>query len=126
MKSDTSSSATTRLASIKILRTIGDFFGALPSGLTEEDLIAPHKVVQLGRAPIRIDLLSGVSGAEFASAWKRRVKGKFGAVDVHYVSLDDLIVMKRAAGRDQDIADVAALLRAKDSLAHKRRPTRRG
>ena len=79
------------------------------------------RTIQLGRAPIRIDILAGVPGIEFAAAWRRRVKGKFGNANASYASLDDLIVMKRAAGREQDIADVTALLQAKAAIGERGR-----
>ena len=46
-------------------------------------------VIQLGVAPIRIDILSEVTGlADFESAWKNRVDGRFGSASTHYMGLD--------------------------------------
>lgn len=41
-------------------------FGAL--SITNEDLLDPHGVIQLGYPPMRIDLLNGISGVEFETA----------------------------------------------------------
>jgi hypothetical protein len=55
--------------------------------------------------------LSGIE--RFEVAWKRRVEARYGAVETHYLSLDDLISAKRSTGRDQDRADLEHLQRAK-------------
>jgi predicted nucleotidyltransferase len=98
----------------KTLAALREFFGGAELSYTVEDLIDPQWIVQLGVAPVRIDLLSEIPGfANFEAAWKNRVNAQFGAVNVHYLGLDDLIQAKEAAGRPQDRADVRVLQRAK-------------
>jgi hypothetical protein len=83
-------------------------------GLKIEDLTISGRIVQLGVAPTRIDILSRLAGPrDFASAWSSRVDAKFGDVDAHYLSLDDLIEEKEHAGRDQDRADLRSLRRVR-------------
>jgi len=67
------------------------------------------KIIMLGRPPHRIDLLIEISGVAFKDAYKRRENGILDDVPVGYISKEDLIQNKRAAGRDKDIADVKAL-----------------
>lgn len=98
----------------QVLAAIRSFFGGADLGFTVEDLLAPDLIVQLGVAPLRIDLLSKLAGdLSFRRAWDARVDSRFGAVDTHYISLEDLIHEKESAGRDQDRADLAALRLAK-------------
>lgn len=98
----------------RLLTAIRDFFGGADLGFTVEDVTELDTVLQLGVAPVRIDLLSSLSGIEgFEQAWGRREEGRYGSVDTHYLSLDDLIAAKRSAGRDQDRADLQHLDRAK-------------
>jgi predicted nucleotidyltransferase len=97
----------------RVLVAIRNFLGS-DLGLTVEDLTAPGRIVQLGVAPSRIDLLSRLaSRRDFASAWTSRVDAKFGDVDAHYLSLEDLIQEKESAGRDQDRADLRSLRKAR-------------
>jgi hypothetical protein len=97
----------------RVLAALRDFLGS-DLGLKIEDLTTPGRMVQLGVAPSRIDLLSRLAGPrDFASAWKARVDAKFGDVDAHYLSLDDLIEEKESAGRDQDRADLRSLRRVR-------------
>lgn len=97
----------------RILAAIRDFLGT-DLGVTVEDLSTPGRIVQLGVAPTRIDLLSRLAGGlDFDAAWMKRTDAKFGEVDAHYLSLDDLIQEKESAGRDQDRADLRSLRRAR-------------
>jgi predicted nucleotidyltransferase len=97
----------------RVLTALRDFLGS-DLGLKVEDLTAPGRIVQLGVAPSRIDLLSRLASLrDFASAWESRVDAKFGDVDAHYLSLDDLIEEKESAGRDQDRADLRSLRRVR-------------
>jgi hypothetical protein len=99
----------------RALDAIRAFFGGEDLGYTIEDLADPRWVVQLGVAPVRIDLLSQLSGIEsFEAAWQNRVDATFGSVAAHFLGLDDLIRTKLAVDRDQDRADVRVLRRAKD------------
>ena len=66
-------------------------------------------VVQLGRPPNRIDLLTSIDGVEFPDAWRRKVDGKLDDIPVSFISKEDLLVNKRATGRPQDLADIAGL-----------------
>ena len=95
------------------LAALRDFFGGGDLGYTVTDLTDPRWIIQLGVAPVRIDLHSAVPGCpSFPTAWKRRVEARFGSVKAYYLGLADLIRDKEAAGRAQDQADVHVLRRA--------------
>jgi hypothetical protein len=84
-------------------------FGAPLAGLSEADFSAEGYYYQMGVSPSRIDLLMGVSGIQFDKAWQRRVEYLFDDLPVFFISRDDLIATKRAAGRPQDLIDAEAL-----------------
>ena len=87
-------------------------FGAPLMGLTESDLQTPGVGLQIGVEPGRIDVLTSVSGVRFEDAWPRKVQANFAeGLRCDVIGLDDLLQNKRAAGRPQDLADVAALER---------------
>jgi len=50
-----------------------------------------------------------VKHEEFADAYPRRITATFGEVVVPIIDRSSLVVNKRAAGRPQDLADVANL-----------------
>lgn len=92
----------------KILKTLTDF-GFKSISLISKDFQEPDQIIQLGVAPVRIDLLTSIGGIDFSSAWKNRVIGNYGLVSANFISKTDLIKNKRAVGRPQDIADVEKL-----------------
>lgn len=99
---------------LAILDALRDFFGGADLGYTVADLIDPRWIIQLGTAPIRIDLISDIPGCDsFERAWGRRVEAQFGATPTNYIGLEDLISTKEASGRAQDLADAKVLVRAR-------------
>jgi hypothetical protein len=91
-----------------ILRALGQFgLGSLD--LTVEDFTVPDKVVQLGVAPVRIDIVTSITGVSWEEAAVGQVKGKFGDVPVNYLGRKEFIRNKRALGRKKDLADIEAL-----------------
>jgi hypothetical protein len=98
----------------RALAAMRGFFGGVDLGYRAEDLTDPQWIIQLGVAPVRIDLHAGVSGLErFDVAWKNRAEAQFGSVPTHYLGREDLIRTKEAADRPQDRADVRVLQRAR-------------
>ena len=86
-------------------------FGAPLMGLVPADLAIPGVGLQIGVPPIRVDILTKLSGVEFEAAWPDRVMKSFAeGLPCPVVGLDALLANKRAAARPQDVADVAALV----------------
>jgi hypothetical protein len=71
-----------------------------------KDLLEPGVVVMMGRPPNRIDLLTSISGREFADCWERRTHETFDGMALPMIALEDLLINKRASGRPKDLADV--------------------
>jgi hypothetical protein len=86
-------------------------FGAPVSalGISEADLSQPGTVVQIGLPPRRIDVLTDITGVEFAGAWPQRVAHQVAGRDVPFIGRAHLLANKRAAGRAKDQADAEAL-----------------
>ena len=89
-------------------------FGAPLSGLTEDDFMKEGYFYQMGVPPVRIDVLMGIPGLEFRTAWKHRVEVDFDGILIPFISRKDLITVKRASGRPQDMIDVRNLLQSGD------------
>lgn len=83
-------------------------FGAPLSDLSARDF-ATSGFFQMGRPPVRIDVLMNVDALEFAEAWEKKRPGDFDGVEVNYLSREDLIKNKAASGRPQDLIDLEAL-----------------
>jgi hypothetical protein len=91
-----------------VAAAVGDFgFDGL--GLKEADFRGTETIIQLGRAPNRIDLLTSAAAISFEEAWKTRVEARLDGLPVWVISKDLLVQNKLAAGRPQDLADAAKL-----------------
>jgi predicted nucleotidyltransferase len=84
-------------------------FGAPLEGLTPKDFSEEGFFFQMGVPPVRVDILMGIPGVQFDKCWERRVEVDFDELKVKFISKEDLIVSKRAAGRPQDLIDVDLL-----------------
>jgi len=84
-------------------------FGFGSVGLTAADFAEEGKVVQLGVPPVRVDLITSITGVSWEQARSGRVKGQFGDLTAHYIGRDEFIANKRALGRKRDIADLEAI-----------------
>ncbi|MBC6992835.1 nucleotidyltransferase [Neolewinella lacunae] len=97
----------------KLLEAIRAFgFGEL--NLKVEDFMTPENIVQLGYEPYRIDLLVDVEGVDFEACFERRNEAKLDGTSVKFLSLQDLIIAKKKAGRLQDLADAEQLQKISD------------
>jgi hypothetical protein len=92
----------------RVLDALRDF-GAALHGTTLNDLSQPGFALQLGVAPIRIDILTSITGVEFDDAWPERLQTIFAGEPVSVLSRQHLIQNKVATGRSQDVADVERL-----------------
>ena len=86
-------------------------FGAPLRGITPEDFQDPKMFLQIGVAPVRVDILVGLPGVSAEEAWKHRTRSRYGKTPIHVLGLAELIKAKKATGRPQDRLDLAKLLR---------------
>jgi hypothetical protein len=92
----------------RVIAALDEFgFGSL--GLTAEDFAEPGKVVQLGVAPVRIAIVTSLTGVSWDEVRAGRTTGAFGDQTVHYLGRQQLVRNKRAVGRKKDIADLEAI-----------------
>ena len=84
-------------------------FGAPLGQVTTDDFSRPGIVFQMGLPPVRIDVLTTLTGLTFADAWPARVQASFGPISVNVIGREDFIRNKRATGRTRDLGDLEAL-----------------
>jgi predicted nucleotidyltransferase len=91
-------------------------FGYDLADFDENDFLT-HKVL-LRQYVLETDIHPFVKGVSFDEIWKNKLPGKIGKCDVFFPSLEDMIRMKRAAGRPKDREDLKflrKLLKAKQA-----------
>lgn len=84
-------------------------FGLGSLGLTKEDFLKNNFVTQLGHEPVRIDILNDVEGVNFSDAWENRKRVVYNDIEINFIGLEELLILKQVAGRMQDLTDIEKL-----------------
>jgi predicted nucleotidyltransferase len=92
----------------KIVATLKEF-GFDTENLTTTLFLQADKIVRLGAPPIRIELLTTISGVNFSDCYRARNQVRLDGIEVNLISLEHLKVNKRAAGRNKDLNDLENL-----------------
>lgn len=82
-------------------------FGFAALAHRSEEFAREERMATLGREPLRIDIMTSITGVTFARAWRGRVTAKLGGFDVGVLGRDEFLANKRATARPHDLADVA-------------------
>lgn len=92
----------------RIMNALEEFgFGSV--GISAKDFEQSDRIVQLGVPPVRIDLITSISGVTWEEADGGKVAGTYGDIPVFYIGRRELTANKRATGRKKDLADLEAL-----------------
>lgn len=86
-----------------------DAFGFASLGLKATDFENPDQVIQLGVSPVRIDLITSITGVSWDEALAGRIPSTYGDVPIFYIGREQFVLNKRATGRKRDLADLEAL-----------------
>ena len=93
----------------RIVLSILNDFGFAECGFKAPDFLQPEQLIQLGRAPTRIDLLTSISGVSNEEVFATKVPAELDGISVFLLAKDALVRNKRAVGRPQDLADLDTL-----------------
>jgi hypothetical protein len=84
-------------------------FGAPLDKIKIEDFKTKDIVFQIGVAPRRIDIITGVSNLEFRKTLANSIEVELSGLKIRIPSIQQLIKNKKATGRTKDLADVESL-----------------
>jgi len=98
-----------RLKNARLVIDTLNEFGFTQSGFKEADFLKPEHLIQLGRAPTRIGLLTSISGVSTDEAFASKVSAQLDGIPVSVLGKDALIRNKRAVGHPQDLIDIDTL-----------------
>jgi hypothetical protein len=99
-----------KLNAQKLIKSL-EKFGAPTNSISTEDFEKPGTVFIFGIEPNRVDILTKVKGATFTKCYKSRTIHLISRLKIPFVSISDLIKIKKATGRPQDLMDVEKLER---------------
>lgn len=92
----------------RVLQALAQF-GAPTRDISQADFERPGVTYQIGLPPVRIDILTELTGLTFAEAWPERMRRPFGSIDVDFIGRDAFVRNKRATGRPRDLVDIQGL-----------------
>ncbi len=69
----------------------------------------PDRMATLGAIPLRIDIMTSISGVSFREAWQGRLRARVGSTELCFLGVAELKRNKLASGRPKDLADIALL-----------------
>ena len=86
-------------------------FGAPRAVVENVRTLGANEIAHFGIPPVRVDLLRSADGIDAEAAIQRALAVEIDGLTIPVLTIEDLLANKRAAGRPQDIADVALLER---------------
>lgn len=100
--------ATTPDNARKVVKVLKEFGFEYPE-LNEDLFLQENKIVRMGNPPMRIEILTSISGVKFKECHQKRVIDTLAGVSVSLISLEDLKMNKKASGRYRDLDDLENL-----------------
>ncbi|MBN1425831.1 hypothetical protein JXA88_14870 [Candidatus Fermentibacteria bacterium] len=92
----------------KLVETLSAFGFGVPE-LTRELFLQENRVIRMGVPPVRVELLTSISGVDFAQCFAERVVDEIDGERVNVISLRHLRTNKAASGRHKDLDDLENL-----------------
>jgi predicted nucleotidyltransferase len=89
----------------KMIATL-EAFGFGGTSMKPEQFLLPDQITRMGNRPLQIEILTTISGLDFAAAYAKRVVDAIDGVSISLISSEDLKTNKRASGRLKDLADL--------------------
>lgn len=92
----------------KVVAILKEFGFNVPN-LSTEVFMKPNQIIRMGVPPVRIEIMTTISGVSFGECYPERVKEELDGVEVNLISLRHLKINKKAFGRHKDLDDLENL-----------------
>lgn len=90
---------------VKVFREFGFDFNEL----NEDLFLKENKIIRIGEPPLRIEVMTSVSGVDFDACYQQRIVDTIDGIQVNFINLENLKTNKLAAGRHKDLNDLENL-----------------
>ena len=92
----------------KLVAVLGEF-GFNPPQLSADLFLQENQIIRMGVPPMRIELLTTISGVDFDLCYSERIVDVIDNVEVPIINLEYLKQNKQASGRYKDLDDLQYL-----------------
>lgn len=80
-------------------------FGFDTPQLSENIFLKKNSIVRMGIAPMRIEILTTISGVDFEECFQQKVVDEIDGIEINIIGLNQLKINKKASGRHKDLDD---------------------
>ena len=80
-------------------------FGFDTPQLSEKLFLKEKNIVRMGIAPMRVEILTTISGVNFEECFQQRIVDEIDGLEVNIINLKHLKINKKASGRHKDLDD---------------------
>lgn len=91
-----------------LVSVLKEFGFDLPE-IRKELFLQKDKILRMGNEPIRIELLTTISGVDFQTCYSNRIEDKIDGIPVKIINLENLKSNKKSTGRYKDLDDLENL-----------------
>jgi predicted nucleotidyltransferase len=88
----------------KIVLALKEFGFDVPE-LSKDLFLKENSVIRMGATPIKIEILTTISGVNFPECFRERIIDEIDGIEVNIISLTQLKKNKKASGRHKDLDD---------------------
>ena len=92
----------------RVVKALAEFGFGGPE-LSRDLFLQPDQIIRMGVEPVRIEVMTSISGVEFDECYRERLETTMNGVPVSLINLHDLKINKEASGRLKDLADLEQL-----------------
>lgn len=92
----------------RLIKVLSEF-GFNKENLSSDLFLKKDQIIRMGMPPIRIEILTSISGVGFDDCYQARITDRVDGVQVNFISIEDLKKNKKAAGRHKDLGDLESL-----------------
>lgn len=92
----------------KLVNALKEFGFGVPE-LSSDLFLKENQVVRMGVPPMRIEVLTTISGVDFRGCHAERIMDLIDGVEVSIINLKHLRANKKASGRHKDLDDLEHL-----------------
>ena len=91
------------------LVSVLQLFGFSVPELSDDLFLQKDKIIRMGVPPMRIEILTSISGVSFEECYTNRIVDEIDGILVNLIALKQLRQNKRASGRYKDLNDLEHL-----------------
>ncbi len=89
-----------------LLESVFNDFGFGELDISKDDFLKSDFVVEIGREPRKIQVLTNIDGVKFDECYDRRFEVKYSGIAMKFIGKNDLIENKKTSKRPKDLIDL--------------------